>query len=1609
MKIVDVAKLGLSAVLVGLCFVAFCVFCNTSFGGRERFISAETTTESVAIGSVQDFINQIAISRQDNSYLAGKSFYLTADLDFSETSFGDYGNRRFKGVFDGNGHTINGVKFNAVEGYTGFFSTLNGTVCNLNIYASCADENFSYTGGAQLAVIAGKASSGAVIENCYINANFTSLDNKDVSLYAITACAMSNAKFDNLYIESDSSILLFNAYTTEDNKKYTRGEESITAILHNNVSATTNLGTMNISTPTISAEGYWKQDASGNAILKIMDTATKTETGTDTETGGETGKTEETGESGESGETGESGTETGESEGKTGETETESEGQESTKAEPIYLTPLLKESQFTYSGVMPNLEIDFLGVESGEEISYTLNYGETDTTQWNVGTYTATIELGDTNKYVLKNSAVTFTIVPYPIKITWIGKQFTFNAHAQMPTYTAVTGEFNPKISFEEEFVSAGKHTAKLCVSDNFALDNPTCEYEILQYVVPITWTNTELTYNTQSQIPTAHYVENEITAGFEFEYFGYQTNASKEYYYASIILKDKNGNYALDDSAQCAFVINAYEVNVTWGEKTVFEYNAQKQVPYYQITKPDFIGEDNFYESLSGNATEVATYTIKIMSSDSVNFCVKNFKKEFEIIKYKLQIDWGDTTLIYNGKKQMPKFSYTLPSFCDYALDIKCWNLATTVGENYSATISVEDKYITIYNPCCNFKIVPYTLEVAWDNCVVTYNGEEQKPEVQTTNLDFGEVTLAVSGGQVNQGRYTATVSIVSDNKANFTFAKDTTEFIILPYTINVEWDNSEIFYDGKPHAPRVINWPDIAKNMSIIYSDTAVDVGSSYKTQISLKNDDLKNFILKNNECEFKITSAPVVVSWGEKSFVYDSEEKFPQFSLDKTFATQYSLKNIGKNAGNYTAEIVSENNNYYFINSTCDYVIEKYGIDVFWQDTKLIYNTYPQKPTVKYSEIAFCKNLEIIVSGEGKDVGKYLATAEVDSLNSGNFCVNNSTQEFTITKRIISINWLKTTAEYDETFHSPEFELSENFSDLEVRCESFKTCGEYPITPTCDSKNYSLSYTAILFTITQKQVEVEWGNCEFVYDNTFHCPTATYQGKVLKTTGAQINADTHIATCESWDSNYKITNSEQEFVIKPYEILVSWSDEKLVFNGTTQTPTAIFSTPDFASNVEFKVCGGQIKAGEGYEAKVVCNSSNYMLAGEITKTFAILPYSVAISWKLDEVNLIYNGQTQYPSFEYTKSAVAGDLDIIAHNAGKDCGEYKVTLQSRDSNFVLTNNTCSYSISPYKITLAWEELDFVYNAKQQKPQCTAKLPRFATDLKIATTPGEINAGVYMVTATIDSMNDDADNFELINNTKEFEILPYALVVEWSDIDAVYSGEMHTPTAIFTADCDFDLPQISVSGGAVLVGTHTAIASIDDPNFTISNTECVFSITPQAVKCECEQAVIQVSASNEQVVGKIDIKNVAKNDLVLPAGHNFIFGFEITAVLKSALPKTSGNAVGFNATTNADTTAEKYLITLYLSSEFVMPDNAILYLYSDSVCTPLNYEIEDNTITFETAQLGTVFLATTQYNPALLPLAITFGCLSAVLLAFLVFGIVRFKNRKKSPKSPNN
>ena len=127
-------------------------------------------------------MNLLSERSNDGNSFVGKHFRLTADLDYSKVAATDGSNfipvRMFRGIFDGNGHSISGVTVLRTNsnGHAGIFAStyLDSKVKNLTVTNSTFTSEKGYAGGIVGSVnYANTGGTEPFIENCHVGNGVT--------------------------------------------------------------------------------------------------------------------------------------------------------------------------------------------------------------------------------------------------------------------------------------------------------------------------------------------------------------------------------------------------------------------------------------------------------------------------------------------------------------------------------------------------------------------------------------------------------------------------------------------------------------------------------------------------------------------------------------------------------------------------------------------------------------------------------------------------------------------------------------------------------------------------------------------------------------------------------------------------------------------------------------------------------------------------------------------------------------------------------------------------------------------------------------------------------------------------------------------------------------------------------------------------------------------------------------------------------------------------------------------------------------------------------------------------------------------------------------------
>ena len=836
--------------------------------------------------------------------------------------------------------------------------------------------------------------------------------------------------------------------------------------------------------------------------------------------------------------------------------------------------------------------------------------------------------------------------------------------------------------------------------------------------------------------------------------------------------------------------------------------------------------------------------------------------------------------------------------------------------------------------------------------------------PVLEFEDLGYSGVEIvADTQNCINVGTYSVPLELKGENADDYILEENSVDIEIKPYTVDVLWGDTQLVYTGETQVPEyTFTLPDFANDKIFTISGGGVNVGK-FTAEITTSS---KNFIINNAKCDFEIVPLNVYVQIDNKTTTYG--ETLPEL----TYTILYNYNNLENNI------ISLDLNNASNLDNT----------------------TINLESNI--SNLSFDLVLENVASMEKLNTGKYKILIENENKNF-NIVYNEAFLQ--ITPREINLKIENLTAEFDSNEKVVEF-VAENIlpSDIlitvELKTTNIKNSGTYPLEFVIIGDvfgNYVLRNELFTFTVTPKKITAEWGRSEFVYNGKVQIPSINVLGlsaENLQISGGAKDVGSYFATAKSLDKNYIIENDTCSFEITPYNLETVWTNTTVYFNNETQTPTyTITNLPDF-EEIELEISGGASSVGQ-YSARLSINNKNFSISNSECP-YSIKPYEVTITWtKLD---LIFSGTVQAPEFSADLPEFANDLEIKLLGTGSNAGAYNAYLVCENNNFKLLNETFTYTIQPLSLSVEWEISEFIYNGEYQVPEFSVNLPEFISNLDCKVIGAGMNAGKYSAYVSVDTLDLNYKNIILTNNVCEYYIQPLPVVLEWGGTSFEYDGNLHIPQII---SCNVDLGELglgdwdlgeinlyeldltelnlTIQGEQNEVGEYTALAVCQNSNFELVNASCNFEILPRVINVECDEINFSISTSNTVLssadIEVSEIKDFNKN---LPQNYVYFLGFDINEDI-------------------IDPSCE-YSVSITLPENLVLPSN--LSLLGEDLLE-LNWQINDNVITFSCSNLGSIYFVYLSENSV--PVSIII-CGSVVLVALFVAIFViyqKIKNKK--------
>lgn len=573
----------------------------------------------------------------------------------------------------------------------------------------------------------------------------------------------------------------------------------------------------------------------------------------------------------------------------------------------------------------------------------------------NVGKYTATASLSDTNYIIDGSATTTFTIVQKGLTLNWSGNEFVYSGKNQSPTATVnpiIGDNCNVTVTVTGEHKAPSKYTATAELdNDNYKINgNNTYEFTIYKADLIDVNTISEITttaYDGNIKLPTIDSTNKFASDGSLIMY-----RIDKEYinvgsYNIEVIFYTENGYYNETDKT-VQLIINPVELDITL-DKIEFGFNNNIQRPV--VTSINNLVDGDIVEvNVTNINSTIGTYIVEfeLTGEDATNYQITK-EYTYSIVKGQIDmssVEFTNLTQTYDGTNKLPSVN-NLPTgvLVDTENSIGFTNVGTSdVTIKFKLESSTAANYNVPNDKVISMTINPREIEIEWSNSTFGYDGNKHLPEYSLINIISNDTVKLVfeNDGSINRGSYKATVTGIDNS--NYVFSNSA--ILECEYNITAgSYDMSDVTvitkeytYDGNAHKEIEVTagLPTGVTVKEYVYSADPINAGS-YDVTIKFNGDETNYNPIEDitiNEAVV-INPAQITLSWGNTSFTYNKTSQVPSIEsvTGIVVGDLYNITIVGSkvNAGTYTATAKIDNQNYVISNDEIEFTISPKTINV------------------------------------------------------------------------------------------------------------------------------------------------------------------------------------------------------------------------------------------------------------------------------------------------------------------------------------------------------------------------------------------------------------------------------------------------------------------------------------------------------------------------------------------------------------------------------------------------------------------------------------------------------------------------------------------------------
>lgn len=698
---------------------------------------------------------------------------------------------------------------------------------------------------------------------------------------------------------------------------------------------------------------------------------------------------------------------------------------------------------------------------------------------------------------------------------------------------------------------------------------------------------------------------------------------------------------------------------------------------------------------SVIGGGTNAGIYSVVLVfETESKNYKIPaSIEATLTVSPYETKAVFTESSFVYDGSLKCPEAYYT--DIYGRKINLEVSGARSLAGD-YTAVASCSDSNYMLITPSIIYTIEKATYDftnVIWSGQSFIYDGSYKS--VTVSGLPSGVSVIGYSDNTaVNAGEYTARAALLYDEK-NYNPPPELTCIWIIN---KAEYDLSGFYFSDKLSVfSGEAQYPDFFGSMPMgadgvpleyRFDRGVVNVSEGRVSVNIIFSTSSKNYNLPENMTAFvEILPFGIAVNWSNFEFVYDTSAHAPSASADECGIRVLGAKT---DAGTYTATAITLDSNYYVVNRTVEFVINKAAN--IWTQTLKVNDIFEGRTPSPY---AACLAGDVSYIYYSDSAGENIIDTPnipgvyyVQAITSGNTNYNalkSTLIPFEI-KKIIPISMSVSFNRND--FSAFELVMSEDLTViLENNDGSFITLDAKKANvkyQTSESLRFGDSYITVSYLDFTQNVAVSvskadydmsgvrWSEGDFVYDGKEKIiilnglPSGV---SVISYSGASgtLAGEYHASAELAYDSyNYNKPIVPEGVLRIKRQVVIPPSIESLVYNGSEQIPEILDSDLYTAEYVSSAFVGS-------YPVLLkLLDTNNFEFSNslsEITVYYEILPRALTI--QISDIDKYIGDKMPTPSYTVTEGEIAdGDLLELVFTYDKD----SVSCEVNNKNYSVT-----------------------------------------------------------------------------------------------------------------------------------------------------------------------------------------------------------------------------------------------------------------------------------------------------------------------------------------------